>query len=245
MRDAVVPIVAGAVIFDLGTGVGQIRPDAKAGHRAATSASGNRLEQGSVGAGTGATVAKIGGAGFRVKGGLGSASERLAGGLVVAALAVVNAVGDIIDPCNGATIAGRAATIDNWDVIEYLRRRPGGSVPEGSNTTLVTVATNAALTKDQAHRLAAMAHDGIARTTRPSHTPMDGDTVFALATGEISIAETDLVSIGALGARAVERAVMRGCYAQSASQGCQQQRNFSRRRSSGHRIAPKQYAPAI
>lgn len=210
MRDAVVPIVAGAVIFDLGTGLGHIRPDADSGRKAAISASSRRLEQGSVGAGTGATVAKLGGAGFRVKGGLGSASESLSGGVVVGALAVVNAVGDIIDPCNGATIAGRLGTEKSDDVIEYLRRLSGGNIGEGSNTTLVAVATNAALTKDQAHRVAAMAHDGIARTTRPSHTPMDGDTVFALSTGEIPIAETDLVNIGGLGARAVERAILRG-----------------------------------
>jgi L-aminopeptidase/D-esterase-like protein len=210
MRDAVVPIVAGAIIFDLGTGRSDVRPDSDAGYQAARKASARRLEQGSVGAGTGATVAKIGGGGAALKGGVGSASERLAGGLIVAALAVVNAAGEIVDPATGSTIAARRGEAGSTDVLEYLRQRPQRPAEAGTNTTLVVVATNAELSKDQAHRVAAMAHDGLARTTHPSHTPMDGDTVFALATAELPIADADLVAIGALGARAVERAVLRG-----------------------------------
>jgi len=209
-RHAVVPIVVAAVLFDLGTGRSDVRPDAAAGYRAAQSASGSRLIQGSVGAGTGATVAKLGAEGSPQRGGLGSASEHLAGGLTVGALAVVNAVGEIVDPTDGTVIAGR---IDRQGEpilsLDYLRSRTAPHVEQGTSTTLAVVATNARLSKDQAQRLATMAHAGLARTIRPSHTPMDGDTVFALSTGIRTVQETDLLAIGALGARAVERSVLR------------------------------------
>jgi L-aminopeptidase/D-esterase-like protein len=202
-RTAIVPIVVGAVIFDLSTGRPDVRPDAAAGYRAARSASSRRLSQGSVGAGTGATVAKLGTDGTAVKGGLGSASETLAGGLVVGALAVVNAVGEIVDPADGSIVAGRSEPS-----LHYLRRRRAATIESGENTTLVVVATNASLTKDQTHRLAMMAHSGLSRTIRPSHTPMDGDSVFALSTG-FRPDDGELLALGALGARAVERSVLR------------------------------------
>jgi L-aminopeptidase/D-esterase-like protein len=209
-RTAIVPIVVGAVIFDSAAGKPDARPNAESGYQACCAASRERIEQGGVGAGTGATVAKIGGHGALAKGGLGSASERLADGVVVAALVVVNAVGEIVDPADGSVIAGLRD--DDGQVrpaLEYLRNRHDDSIENGSNTTLAVVATNAHLTKDQAHRLAMMAHAGLARTIRPSHTPMDGDSVFALATGTVR-GEPDLLALGALGALAVERAVMRG-----------------------------------
>ena len=209
-RSAVVPIVVGAVIFDLATGRPDVRPDAAAGYRAARVASGRRLAQGSVGAGTGATVAKLGSHGSAARGGVGSASETLAGGLVVGALAVVNAVGEIIDPTDGSVIAGRRDAAGEVVLsLEYLRGRPRGEIEPGTNTTLVAVGTNARLNKDQAQRLAIMAHAGLARTIRPSHTPMDGDCVFVLSTGDAQHSDRDLLALGALGARAVERSVIR------------------------------------
>jgi L-aminopeptidase/D-esterase-like protein len=208
-RTAIVPIVVGAVILDGAAGKPEARPNAESGYQACCAASHEGTDQGSVGAGTGATVAKIGARGVPVKGGLGSASETLAGGVVVAALSVVNAVGEIVDPANGAVLAGRQSEHEQiHPALEYLRSRRDDSIELGSNTTLVVVATNAHLTKDQANRLATMAHSGMARTIRPSHTPMDGDAVFAIATGTVRD-EPDLLALGALGALAVERAVMR------------------------------------
>lgn len=213
MRNALVPIVTGAVIFDLGVGNGAIRPDATAGYRACRSASSRTLAEGSVGAGTGATVAKLGGAGTAVKGGLGSASERLSGGLVAGALVVVNAIGEIVDPATGTVIAARQAREgEPADTLEYLRTRPRpalAAIVPGMNTTLAVVATNALLSKEEALRLATMAHAGLARTIRPSHAPTDGDTVFALSVGSQPVQEGDQLAIGALATRAVERAVLR------------------------------------
>jgi L-aminopeptidase/D-esterase-like protein len=210
LRNAVVPIVPGAVIADLGVGLSNVRPDSDAGYRACRAASGTRLAQGSVGAGTGATVAKIGGQAYAVKGGLGSASERLAGGMIVGALAVVNALGEIVDPVDGRLVAGRRTSAgEERSAIEFLRSRPRSEPEQRANTTLAVVATNAALSKDDAQRIAIMAHDGLARTIRPSHSPMDGDCVFALSLGPVESSTADMVSLGALTARAVERAVLR------------------------------------
>jgi L-aminopeptidase/D-esterase-like protein len=207
-RGGPVPIVVGAVIYDLGVGRSDVRPDAAAGYRAAQIASSRRLAQGSVGAGTGATVAK--GGGRAVKGGLGSASERLAGGLVVGALSVVNAIGEIVDPQDGRVLAPAcSASGEPLDLIEHLRARPRSLPEAGTNTTLSVLATNAALNHDQASRLATMAHAGLARTIRPSHTPGDGDTVFVLSVGGLPVGPEDMTAIGALGARAIERSVLR------------------------------------
>jgi L-aminopeptidase/D-esterase-like protein len=207
-RSGPVPIVAGAVIFDLGLGRSDVRPDAEAGYQAARAASARRFSQGTAGAGTGATVAKLAGS-RAVKGGLGSAAERLAGGLVIGALAVVNAVGEIVDPASGRVVAGGTRDNHPFDLLEYLRTRPRRQPEPGSNTTLAVLATNAALSHSQAHRLAAMAHAGLARTIRPSHTPADGDSVFVLSVGALSIEQEDLLPLGALGARAIERSVLR------------------------------------
>lgn len=210
MGKALVPIVSGAVIYDLGAGRSDVRPNADAGYRACRAARPRSLVQGSVGAGAGATVAKAGGQEFAVKGGLGSASEELAGGLVAGALAVVNAVGEIVDPADGHIVAARRTVRgEPADTLEFLRTRPRRRPEPAANTTIAAVATNAALTKEQALRLAIMAHAGLARTIRPSHTPADGDTVFALATGALAIEETDLLPLGALATRALERAVLR------------------------------------
>jgi L-aminopeptidase/D-esterase-like protein len=214
VRGLRVPIVPAAVIFDLGIGDPTARPDAAAGY-AACEAAGVAVAQGSVGAGTGATVAKL--AGCPLKGGLGTASEPLADGAVVGAVVAVNAVGEIVDPDTGVAVAPtRLPDGSRADPWEHLRARPsaqaGAAVP-AANTTIAVVATDLPLSHDQLLRVALMAHTGLARTIRPSHTPADGDTVFALATGSATGAAVDLMAVGALAARALERAVLKGVWA--------------------------------
>jgi L-aminopeptidase/D-esterase-like protein len=170
-----VPIVPAAAIFDLGLGSSQIRPDAAAGYRACERASGGPIEQGSVGAGTGATVAKFAGNQHAIKGGLGSASTQLPDGTIVGALVVVNAVGNIIDPRSGAIIAGAPAR----DAGTTQRQGPHPF----SNTTIAVVATSATLSKASVNKIAQMAHNGLAQAIQPAHTMFDGDTVFALSLG--------------------------------------------------------------
>lgn len=174
-----VPIVPAAVLFDLGVGDVSARPGAQEGY-AACQAAGERFEEGAVGAGTGATVAKLHGPDRAVPGGLGSASVA-DGGVTVAALAAVNAMGEVVDD-DGNLVAGAL---------------PGEDEPEeprlpGTSTTIAVVATNAALTKERAHLLAIAAHDGLARAVRPAHTMWDGDTVFTLATRETEAAQPEL-----------------------------------------------------
>lgn len=212
----VVPIVPAAVIFDLPFGGRpDVRPTADCGYRAATGASTAPVPQGNVGAGAGATVGKLGAARGNaagrtpMKAGVGSAAIRLASGLVVAALAVVNASGDVIDPATGRVVAGiRNADGSLADARVVLRGGPIAAPRAGENTTLVVVATNAQLTKAQATRVALMADDGVARAVNPVHTQGDGDTVFALATGRWS-GTADLTTIGALAAEAVSEAIVR------------------------------------
>ena len=207
-----IPLVAGAVVFDLGIGSEKVRPDAEAGYRAARSAKGGMVAQGSVGAGTGCTVAKAGGPERSLKGGVGTACERGPRGLLVGALVAVNAGGEVIDTEHGRIIAGPRADEPGafLDTLDLMRAERAGAPGPGENTTNAVVATNARLTKAQANRLASVSHDGIARAVRPAHTLSDGDTIFTLATGAIEI---DRWRIGhvleALAARAVERAIVR------------------------------------
>ena len=205
---AVVPIVCGAVLFDLNLGRADIRPDGESGYRACLAAKSGRVAQGSVGAGTGATVAKIRTVKHGLKGGIGTASERT-GEVTVAALIAVNAFGEIIDSDSGRTIAGSRGAPGRFDSFLDLARQAGveAAFPL-SNTTIGVVATNAALTKAQATAVAQMAHDGIARAVRPAHSPVDGDCLFTLATGEGPV-PNNLIALGALAARAVERAIVR------------------------------------
>jgi L-aminopeptidase/D-esterase-like protein len=208
-----IPIVPAAILFDLGIGSSKVRPNSDAGYRAAAAAKGGHVEQGSVGAGTGATIAKAAGMARSLKGGVGTACERGPNGLLAGALAAVNCGGDVIDPGSGRQIAGPRAEdgrgmVDGWDLV----RR--GMTPQPSpveHTTLVVIATNAALTKEWANRVATIGHDGLARCIRPAHTMGDGDTVFALATGDVSVEEPAAYrALEAIAARAVERAVIRG-----------------------------------
>jgi len=203
-----VPIVAGAILFDLRVGDGTIRPDAECGYRAAAAASAIAPTEGNVGAGAGATVGKLAGMSRAMKGGIGTASIRRADGLVVGALIAVNPVGDVIDPSTGRVIAG-VRTEDGVGLADAraLVRQPVAS-PSSSNTVIGVVATNAGLSKAQATKVAQMAHDGLARAISPAHTPWDGDTIFALATGQEGV-DADVLEIGALAAEAVSEAILR------------------------------------
>jgi L-aminopeptidase/D-esterase-like protein len=213
LATGVVPIVAGAVIFDLTIGDAGVRPDGESGYAACESAGFGPVEEGSVGAGTGATVAKALLTERAVKGGVGTAVERTDSGVSVGALAVVNCWGEVLDPETGRVIAGpRGDQVGSFvSTLEQMRREAALSPfleAAGKNTTLGVIATDAALTKDDARRLAVMAQAGFARCIRPAHSPVDGDTVFALATG-VNETATDLLQLGTLAARAMERAVVR------------------------------------
>jgi len=221
-----VPIVVGAILFDLDVGDGRERPDAACGHAAAEAASTRAPAEGNVGAGAGATVGKLRGMSRAMKGGLGTASIRREDGLIVGALVAVNALGDVIDPTTGRVIAG-VRTADGKaleDARRIVRAGPGDDPETGnvspvapSNTVIGAVATNADLSKAQLTMVARMAHDGLARTVSPAHTPWDGDTVFALSTaawtGDVSVdggaPPSVVLAVGALAAEAVADAIVR------------------------------------
>ncbi|MEP7198613.1 MAG: P1 family peptidase, partial [Chloroflexota bacterium] len=173
---AKVPIVPAAILFDLGIGSARVRPTAADGYAACEAATAVAVAQGNVGAGTGATVGKMRGMKQAMKGGLGCASRQIEGEVIVAALVVVNAVGDVVDPRAGQIIAGARNADSNGFVNEDTIRDAVSSIAPLTNTTLAVVATNAAITKSGATKIAQMAHDGLARAIRPAHTAMDGDT---------------------------------------------------------------------
>ena len=210
-RVARVPIVPGAVIFDLGVGDAKIRPTAECGYRAASAATPGPVAEGNVGAGAGATVGKLFGGARAMKGGVGTAAITLKDGLTVSAIVVVNAVGDVIDPATGAVVAG-VRTADGKGLADARALiRAGATRPTartGENTTIGVVATNATLTKAQAKKVAQMAQDGMARAISPAHTMGDGDTIFAMATGERAEA-ADVTTIGALAADVLAEAIVR------------------------------------
>jgi L-aminopeptidase/D-esterase-like protein len=211
-----VPIVCGAILYDLALGNAKIRPDARAGYEAAKAASSTPAAEGNVGVGAGATVGKMLGLGRAMKGGLGSWALTLPDGLQVGALVAVNAIGDIRDPLTGRLVAGARAR-DGGKLADVMRLLRSGAAPGTSplreNTVLAVVATNATLTKAQCCKVAQMAQDALPRCIQPSHTPWDGDTVFALATGRWSAQGTkpvDLTLIGALAADVLATAIVRG-----------------------------------
>ncbi len=211
VRIAKVPIVPAAILFDLPVGGNtKIRPTADCGYKAAAAATSGPVQEGSVGAGAGATVGKLAGGRGAMKSGVGSAAIRLPNGLVVAAIVAVNAVGDIIDPSTGRVVAGvRNADNTFADARKILRSGSLFDRPRpGENTTIGVVATNAKLTKAQASRMALMADDGYARAIVPSHTNGDGDTIFSLATGRWT-GDADISIVGALAAEAMADAVVR------------------------------------
>ncbi len=205
-----VPIVPAAILFDLWVGDATIRPDAAAGYAACQAASSAPPAEGSVGAGAGAAVGKLFGIERAMKGGIGSASIEI-GGVTVAALIAVNAVGDVIDPASGAVVAG-ARTADGTALLGSAQALLRGELPPqfdaGGATTIGVIATDAALTKAEATKLAQMAHDGLARCINPVHTMSDGDTLFALATGRAT-ARPHLTLLGVAAAEVTARAVLR------------------------------------
>ncbi len=197
----VVPIVPAAVIMDLTEGDAHTRPGKAEGYAACAAASAEPVAQGRVGAGTGATVSKAFGLQYARKGGVGSCCLYLSGGVKVAALLVVNALGDIYDPATGEL---RAAAVLNGKPTPCFDSPALSGVGFG-NTTIGVVATNARLTREEANKLASMGHDGLAMAIRPVHTSMDGDTLFGLATGEV---EAPFLPILAAAAQAAAQAVL-------------------------------------
>ncbi|MGH9323167.1 MAG: P1 family peptidase [Vicinamibacteria bacterium] len=207
---AKVPIVPAAILFDLGIGGRpEIRPGPECGYRAAKAATDGVIAEGNVGAGAGATVGKLAGAKRAMKGGIGTAAIELPNGLVVAALVAVNAVGDVVDPATGRVVAGVRAE-DGRSFTDARTLLRSGSLVRGrpgENTTIGVVATNARLTKAQATKVAQMAHDGLARTIVPAHTPGDGDTLFALALGAWE-GEGGVMTVGSLAAEVTSDAIL-------------------------------------
>jgi L-aminopeptidase/D-esterase-like protein len=219
-----VPIVSSAVIFDLAVGKADRWPGEAEGYAAAAGAKGGAVAQGSVGAGTGATVAKMLGNDGRLKGGVGTASLLGPDGLVVGALVVTNAVGSIVDPESGELLAGPRIDGQVLALPEVIRRRreqmDALAKPETiENTTLVCVATNAQLDHHTLQRVAYQAHDGLARTIVPCHTFGDGDVAFAVAMGKREAAAEDPILVGILATAAVERAVLKSVRAARALAG--------------------------
>lgn len=215
-----IPIVTGAILFDLQIGDGKIRPDADCGYAAAKSASADPVAEGNVGAGAGATLGKMGGRERAMKSGIGSAEIRLQDGVIVSALVAVNAVGDVIDPSTGKVVAGMR-TPDGKGLADVRTQltvrpviRPAGSGDNDAmlNTTLGIIATNATLTKTQVNRVAQIAHNGFAKAIVPVHTASDGDAIFAFATGSVGgAANLDLVAWAA--SEAMAQAIVRAARA--------------------------------
>ena len=204
-----IPIVTAAVLFDLFVGDGSVRPDRAMGYDAASAANDGEIREGRIGAGAGATVGKLAGPQHATPSGLGQAARR-SGPLVVAALAVANAVGSVYDPRTHERLAGPRAPDGSFLDDAVLLANPsafGAPPPAGANTTLAVVATNARLRKVEATKVAQIAHDGLARAVVPAHLSRDGDTIFACATG-VEDAPVDLV--GTLAAEAVAEAIARG-----------------------------------
>lgn len=217
---AKVPIVPAAILYDLGIGRADVRPDPAMGYEAAAAASSAKPAEGNVGAGTGASVGKMFGGRLGMKSGEGTASMDIGGGVVVGALVAVNAWGDVVDPNSNEIIAGlRSGKIGparvggkNYfaDTLAMMKKPVGRNLMKltaRANTVIGVVATNAKLTKAQATKVAQMAQDGIARTIRPAHTMFDGDVIFALSTGK---RKADVTSVGAFAAEVMAQAVIRG-----------------------------------
>ena len=214
-----VPIVPAAILFDLGLGSSQRRPDPEMGYAAAAAAGAGAVAEGNAGAGTGATVGKIFGMAGAMKSGLGTASLDIGGGVVVGAIVAVNAFGDVLDPATGRIAAGarpvklgptrmggKGEFADTLQVMKSFAGRTILSLAVKSNTVIAVVATNAKFDKAGTTKMAQMAQDGIARSVRPAHTLLDGDTVFALSTGR---KRADVSIVGAYAAEVLAEAILR------------------------------------
>lgn len=208
-----VPIVPAAILFDLAIGDPKVRPDLNMGYEAAGLAISGPVEEGNVGAGTGATVGKFFGPGYAMKSGLGTASKRLDSGVTIGAIVAVNAFGDVYDPETNQMIAGALNPMTGMLVktIDVMASSfEIGNNFAGVNTTIAVIATDAKLTKEEVNKVAQMAQNGLARTIKPVHTMFDGDTVFALSTGtkegSVNIIGTMAAEVLAI---AVKRAVVK------------------------------------
>lgn len=203
-----VPIVCSAVLFDLVAGDYKIRPDKSMGYAACENAQLNQCREGNVGAGTGATVGKVNGPEYSMKGGLGYYGLQV-GALQIGAVIAVNCLGDVVDPASGKIIAGAlnedGKTFINTEEVMVEKYSEKKNLFSG-NTTIGVVVTNGRFTKSEMNKIASMAHNGYGRTIRPAHSMFDGDTIFAMATGRV---EADLSVVGLLAARVVEQAVLR------------------------------------
>jgi L-aminopeptidase/D-esterase-like protein len=214
-----IPIVPSAILFDLHLGRNDVRPDAAMGYAAASAANSGSIAEGNVGAGTGASVGKILGLRSAMKTGLGTASMDIGGGIIIGAIVAVNAFGDVVDPETGEILAGARTTnigpiklgspgyfADTLEMMKSFAGRTVLSFATRANTVIGVVAANAQLTKVEATKVAQMAHDGLARVIRPAHTMLDGDTIFALATGE---KKSDVTTVGAFAAEVLAEACLR------------------------------------
>ena len=210
-----VPVVPAAVMFDLNVGKGSVRPDAKSGYEACRRASSSNLEEGNVGAGTGATVGKWKGLEFCMKGGIGSSSITVED-LVVGSLVVVNAVGDVLDE-SGKILAGSRSPDDHFHAEDdSYRTFARGKVLDRANTTLAVVATNADFNKTELFRISQRMHDGFARAINPVHTSFDGDVSFALSWGTV---RADLDFVAEMAASVTAQAIRRAALAAKRVQG--------------------------
>lgn len=241
-----VPIVPAAVIFDLGLGRADVRPDAAMGYAACLAASQQAPAEGNAGVGMGASVGKIFGMAGAVKSGIGCVGLPLGGGAMVGAIVAVNSLGDVVDPASGRILAGaRPARVGPLrvggqqtyaDTLSVMRSLAGRTVlrfATRSNTVIGVVATDAALTKEEANLVARMANDGIARSVRPAHTQLDGDTIFALSTGTKKV---DANIVGAIAAEAVAQAVVRAVLTAESSGGLPAARDLAPQAEGGQHV---------
>jgi len=236
VRVAKVPIVPAAIIFDLGIGRSDVRPDADMGYKACINASSDPPQEGNIGVGTGATVGKILGDAGSMKSGIGTASVDLGGGAIVGAIVAVNCFGDVLDPTTGEIIAGaRSAKIGPVRIgmdgsfaatQKVMKSMVGKTIlrfASRGNTIIGVIATNAQLSKEEANYAAQMAHDGLARTIRPAHTMLDGDTLFTVSTGSKKV---DVNIVGAYAADVVAQSVLRAVLAAESVEGFPAAKDF-------------------
>lgn len=213
-----VPIVASVILYDLNLGSKDVYPDAGMGYASCRAASRARPAEGNVGVAAGASVGKLFGTALAMKSGLGTPSIKV-GSLVVGALIALNSFGDVLDPTTGQVVAGlrsgklgplriggRSFLADTMKVMRTFQGRTALRLAEPANTVIGVVATNARLSKPAATKVAEMAHDGLARSVRPVHTMLDGDTLFALSLGSHA---ADVTTVGTLAAEAVSMAILR------------------------------------